>query len=136
MSTDPKSSFSAKFLGSRSVQFEFSDGRVEEATLSQDGAQIDFINGVTWTQVHDENNSSSEHLNLPKEEDGLIRARISVCSIRSNTFDNDVGELVDIPADIDFRPNFEIKQNELQPNPVGLKVKEGGEELFKHSLCE
>jgi len=127
VSTDPKFSLSAKFLGSRTIQFEFSDGRVEEATLSQDGAQIKFLNGVTWTHVPVEMCSSSEHLSLPREEDGLDCCRTSnIYNNRSNTRDNDEGEFVDIPTGIDFRPN-DIKQNKLDLDPLGLK---GGDEEF------
>jgi len=135
VSTDPKFSLSAKFLGSRTIQFKFPDGRIEQATLSKDGTQIEFMNGVTWTQVPAEIYPPREHLNLPREEDGLDRARASnICSIRSNIRDNDEEGLVELPAGIDFRPNIEIEESALHVDPLGLKGR--GEELSLHGWCE
>jgi len=111
-STDPDFTPSAKFLGSRTVEFEFPDGSLKKATLSKDGARIEFMDGVRWSQIPGESYSSTENLNLPVEEDRLDRARASnICSIRSNfrDNDNDEGEFVDIAMDVPFGFNIEIE---------------------------
>jgi len=134
VSTDPELSLSAKFLGSRTVQLEFSGGRIEQATLSEDGMQIKFMDGVRWIQIPGESNSGSDQLNEPREENRLDRARSSnICSIRSNFDDNEEGGFVDIPVD-GFCTGLEIMQDEL--NLVYPVLSSEGEEVTLHNWCE
>jgi len=113
-STVPHFDLSAKFLGSRAVEFEFPDGKSKKANLSQDGTEIEFEDGVRWLKTPGEAYSQTEQQNLHVEEDRLDRARASnICSIRSNfrDHDNDDGEFVDIPGDVPFCPSIEIEDD-------------------------
>jgi len=135
-STNPDFILSAKFLGSRAVEFEFPDGWTKKANLSQDGTEIEFEDGVRWMKMPGEAYSSTEHLNLQGEENRQDLSRASnICSIRSNfrDNDNDDGEFVDISADVPFCPSIEI-EDEMHLESVDLSG--GGKQLCLRDWCE